>query len=108
MDDVISGYFSIKEEKVKNICLDIQSYLINIQKSLNGIDDIVDDSKKYYNDDTSSFFVEKKNNFMISKNNIITNISSYIDEYNNAITKFKDYDSSISDSSLNKNEIEEE
>lgn len=93
--ELIQGNANINPILIKNLCYDIQTYMQNIKKSIDNVSDFTDGYYAYYSDDTKNTFVEKKKNFMFSKDTIISNISSYIDEYNAVIDKFESHDISF-------------
>lgn len=94
-------FVGLSDEGMTSLCSDIQSYAEKISKSLNDIDDLVDGSISFYDDDTRNVFVNKKTNFKVSKNNIVNNVASFVDEYNNVVSSYKKRDSLVtSDISL--------
>lgn len=83
---------SIDKNGIKSLCYDIQTFMQNIKKSIDNVSDFTDGYYAYYSDDTKNTFVEKKKNFMFSKDAILYNVSSYIDEYNAVVSKFENHD----------------
>lgn len=94
-DSKVTGMAGIKADGIKDLCLNIQNYNENIKKALTRISDLVDDSSTYYSSESRSSVVQKCNSFKLSYDVIFENISTYIDDYNSAVSKFEEIDSSI-------------
>ena len=80
---------------ISNLCISINFYASKIKKELDEISDLVDDSKYYFDGDTKDDFFKKFNDIISEKKIIKDNISSYIDDYNAVVNKFKLFDNSI-------------
>lgn len=86
---------AIDAKAINSLCLDIQALAEAIKKNLNDVNDLIDCSNSCYSGDTRSVFNDKKNNLMFSRENIINNGLSYIDDYNLVISRFKNVDVSL-------------
>ncbi len=93
--ELMQNKANVNPNLVKNLCYDIQAYMQNIKKCIDNVSDFTDGYYTYYSDDTKNTFVNKKKNYMFSKENILSNISSYIDEYNTVVSKFQTHDISF-------------
>lgn len=99
---------SVDPGKIMILNAEIQEFMQNIKSSLDTIDDLVDGSVTYYSSSTYSDFVSKKANLKLSKENIITNVNSYIDDYNYIVSLFRLNDTSITAQNVENNDFKEE
>ena len=84
---------------------EIQDYMQAIKSALDTIDDLVDDSSNYYSSSTYLDFVSKKANLKLSKDNIIANVNSYIDDYNYIVSLLEKKNASNSETIIESSEI---
>lgn len=91
----ISGKAGISETGISKLCVSINSYALKLKKSLDEIDDLVEDSKSYFAGELSDVFTIKLNSIMNYKTQVKDNVLSYVDDYNTVVSKFKTIDNSI-------------
>lgn len=89
---VLDEAANVNVGKIGSLCAEVQEYYAAIKSALESIDDLVEASVSFYNGDTFAAFRAKKVNLQLSKENILGNVNSYIDDYNFVVSKFKTKD----------------
>lgn len=86
----------INTDKISSLCLEIQDYADKIKNVLNQIEDVVDNLDTNFQGDGALEFKNKFLNLRDYYPIIYENITSYIDDFNTLVSKYKNNDIDVS------------
>ncbi len=95
----------LNEESINAFCLEIQDYIERFQVLFNQFDQAMNDAKTVFSDEVSNVFFEKYAILQKSYDIVKKNLFGYIDDFQKAITTYKNLDE-LSSSKLNAATIE--
>lgn len=86
----------INTEAIRKLCLEIQDYSDKIKNILNQIGDSWEEAKPYFDGAGKNEFNNKFSSLEDSFEVIYQNIASYIDDFNNLTSRYKEFDKELS------------
>lgn len=86
----------INTEAIRKLCLDIQDYSDKIKNTLTQISDVWNDAKPSFEGYEKDIFNKKFSDIENYFDIIYENFSSYIDELNLLVSKYKTFDKDLS------------
>ena len=91
----------VNVDGIDKLILDIYNYAEKINKTLNQITNVVEQTKSFYDCDIANDYRNKFNNFKTNFNIINKNIQSYAEDLIKLKNKYRDVDMNITNDVLN-------